>query len=551
MSNKYHSIHSQQGNAMLAVLMVFLVLSVLGAAVLSMAGLEAKMAINDTRTEQARQAADAGVQVARDIVMNNLIAGLSIPAIPQIHLSPVSSATVSVNPPDSNGIVTITSEGKITGANGQILALKTARAEMLVNSLPNYPVITDRLKAMGKYYTDMKWSPGHWAGHLPIHGPEHAGTANPDNQNPQHYTWWTDIGTYLGLPYIQQINLAPYYVPQGKINIIDEDGNSARVAKIDWANNITEYEKNQLFYKVDFNQGILNLLGGLPNIETYLPETILHSEDFLGKYTPVNNPNLPRFGPEELQRYREIALSNPDEWQYIDASDSRILTKVSGTNYKLIVDQVEKANLFIDWDKDIALDNVPDDFRVVIDFTTVTYHTGPDWISWEWLRRTIATLQNTVGTWFNRLSNEYDHIVIASPASLEVGYDSTVFEMANPDMGIFLLSMHDVDLTVDPKYFNGISRIMPEGEVVNREVSLYSLAGDNINITSTPKDITYKGVIHAGKGITMKIDYYDDVKITSMNKIVNIVQQPSIINQFPEPWAYIGVGPIVSYQYIN
>jgi hypothetical protein len=123
--------------------------------------------------------------------------------------------------------------------------------------------------------------------------------------------------------------------------------------------------------------------------------------------------------------------------------------------------------------------------------------------------------------------------------------------MANPDMGIFLLSMHDVDLTVDPKYFNGISRFMPEGEVVNREVSLYSLAGDNINITSTPRDITYKGVMHAGKSITMKIDYYDDVKITSMNKIVNIVQQPSIINQFHEPWAYIGVGPIVSYQYIN
>lgn len=509
MRNKYHSIHSQQGSAMIAVLMVFLVLSVLGAAILSMAGLEAKMAINDTRTEQARQAADAGVQVARDIVMNNLIAGLSIPAIPPIHLSPVSSATVSVNPPDSNGIVTITSEGKITGANGQVLARKTARAEMLVNSLPNYPVITDRLKAMGKYYMDMDWD----------------------------WTW--------------PINLAPYYVPQGKVNVVDEDGHPARVAKNDWDNDITETEKDQLFYKVDFNQAILKLLGGLPNINIYWPEEILHSEDFLGKYIPASNPNLPRFGPEELQRYREMALSNPDEWQYIDASDSRLLTKVSGTTYKLIVDKVEKANLFIDWDKDIALDHVPDDFRVVIDFTTVTYHTGPDWISWEWLRRTIATLQNTVGTWFNRLSNEYDHIVIASPASLEVGYDSTVFEMANPDVGIFLLSMHDVDLTVDPKYFTGISRIMPEGEVVNREVRLYSLAGDNINITSTPKDITYKGVMHAGKSITMKIDYYDDVKITSMNKIVNIVQQPSIINQFPEPWAYIGVGPIVSYQYID
>ena len=499
MSNKYHSIHSQQGNAMLAVLMVFLVLSVLGAAVLSMAGLEAKMAINDTRTEQARQAADAGVQVARDIVMNNLIAGLSIPAIPQIRLSPVSSATVSVNPPDSKGIVTITSEGKITGANGQILALKTARAEMLVNSLPNYPVITDRLKAMGKYYMAIDWD----------------------------WTW--------------PINMAPYYVPQGKVNVVDEDGHPARVAKNDWDNDITETEKDQLFYPID------DLLSDLLN----LPEKIFHSEDFLGKYIPVNNPNLPGFGPEELQRYREIALSNPDEWQYIDASDSRILTRVSGTTYKLIVDQVEKANLFIDWDKDIAFDNVPDDFRVIVDFTTITHNTGPDWISWEWLRRTIATLHNTAGTWFNRLSNEYDHIVIASPASLEVGYDSTVFEMANPDMGIFLLSMHDVDLTVDPKYFNGISRFMPEGEVVNREVSLYSLAGDNINITSTPRDITYKGVMHAGKSITMKIDYYDDVKITSMNKIVNIVQQPSIINQFHEPWAYIGVGPIVSYQYIN
>lgn len=564
------SIDSQKGSAILVSLMVLLAVTLLGIAVIGIAGMETKMAVNDIRTEEARQAADAGIQVARDMVMNHMIAGIDIPAIPQISLSPNTSSTVSVSLPDSKGIVTITSQGKITDTNGNILARKTARAEVFVSGLPNQPIRTNKLKAMGKYYTAMDWNAAKsekrlkadlpWPSQYPLYGPAHNGSSDADGLNPHNYSYWIDYdylcqpGTGLKIAHWlpeTYLNLAPYYLPQGKINIVDEYGQPAPVTINQWADDITTEETNELFYRADLNQGIMDIWGVIPNVTTYEPDKLLRSEDFLGKYLLVSNPQILKFDAEQLQLFREAALSHPDEWQYVDKSDSAVLCSQGAGKYKLVVDQVDKPNIFVDWDRDADLDQAPEDFTVVADFTTISHNNGPEWVSWDWLRHTIADLQNTADTWVNRLSNEYDNLVIVTPANIEVGYDSTLFDMVNSEAAVFLLSTHNVDIRVDPKQFNGLSRIMPEDEMGNREMRLFSLAGENIKITSTPQNITYKGVINAGNTLTIAIDYYDDMKITSMNKTIDIVQQPSIISQFPEPWAYIGVGPIVSYKYLD
>ena len=75
---------SQQGSAIIVSLLVFMVLILLGTTILSVAAMESKVALADNQTELARQGADAGVEVARNVAMNYIGAGESIPDIADI-----------------------------------------------------------------------------------------------------------------------------------------------------------------------------------------------------------------------------------------------------------------------------------------------------------------------------------------------------------------------------------------------------------------------------------------------------------------------------------
>jgi hypothetical protein len=68
--------------------------------------------------------------------------------------------------------------------------------------------------------------------------------------------------------------------------------------------------------------------------------------------------------------------------------------------------------------------------------------------------------------------------------------------------------------------------------------------------------MTFRGVLSAGNNLTIKMDYFAEhqmggIPSREIEKQVNIIQDEAITTEFPEPWAYIGIGPIVSYKYID
>lgn len=77
--NKY----CQQGSIILIVLMFFLMISIMGAAILEMCITEAKIADNVFHAEQASLAVEAGIEYARVLSYNTLVANSGIEQIPR------------------------------------------------------------------------------------------------------------------------------------------------------------------------------------------------------------------------------------------------------------------------------------------------------------------------------------------------------------------------------------------------------------------------------------------------------------------------------------
>jgi Tfp pilus assembly protein PilX len=81
------TIQTQSGSVMLFAVMVFLIVSIIGTAMMGIARLESRIAINDARDEEARQAADAGIAIGSNILLNCLLAGHTLPSITQVELA--------------------------------------------------------------------------------------------------------------------------------------------------------------------------------------------------------------------------------------------------------------------------------------------------------------------------------------------------------------------------------------------------------------------------------------------------------------------------------
>lgn len=648
-------IHSQQGGAMLAALMVFLVLSVLGAAIISVAGMESKMALNDARAEQARQAADSGVQIARDVLMNYLGAGKSIPAIADIGLNEICLGGNSYAEIKSialtNGMATIESEGKVK-SGGKVVASKTAQASIFISGLPDYPLRSNRIRVLGKYIPTISNSESEFTFDItnwkfakqqnwpnpsaaidtllsldlltnpfitkyPLNGlaySELTDTNHPhwvpgNSNNLKPNTWWVNyeynkvLGTKVSHDLHDSVlTVAPYYYPKGQLDVFQKkDGHieEAEIAIHDgWWDEIDD--ENMTAKEIsDLNDKVFSLKEGKfvkteiarpkpgENAALYAlwpklknendaniiePPAIPHSKDFIKSGKDINDVVPPQFAEEQLNIYKTLALAGAPGWQYIDGSPLlRPFTKEGKQYYKLIVDDpgLTANKIFI---------NLPPSETVVIDFTTVTHNVDPIF-SWDLanVSSIINKVKNDLGTFFNRYQNNLASITVVSPASLEVGYDSFMFQgapgAADEKPHIFLLSGSNIDLYIDPSMFNGIARFWDNAGAL-RNLRTFILAGEDVRITSTPEEVTFEGIISAGQDLTFMMDYFyipteDILKKLFTNpvliadlvpyllsngeieKTINVIKDESIIDEFPEPWAYIGVAPIVSYKYIK
>ncbi len=622
-------IADNQGSSMLVALMVLFILSIMATMVITAASMENRISLHDSRAEQARQAADAGVTVARDVIMNYIMAGNSPTDIVKSTLTltledGVKAEIIDISAIDAaTGVITIKSKGTVV-KSGKILATKIAEAGLRVNGLPNTPIRTDTLKVMGKYFASVSpkqadtlvgdllniqdWDVKTY-NVVPIGlkaaetGQAYGTAALKDNKHTLFTaanstytnTWWVDyqFKSILGIEYHDidnsTLHIAPYWKPKGILDVIKSDGDNdmsnnpaAEIAVRNWDNNVDEMAGffDYSLPKPKFHVTLPALTSGWnyplwalktqeearanPNEHIYYPSEALKSKDFLGKHIEVSNLPAPLFTNRHLQQYGDLAQSDTANWQYITSStpgynvpyllkqESKTLPNgTTKTWYRLVVDDpaLTKTKFFID---------IPATETALLDFTTVASYTGT-YIGWPAFDNFVNTVLNSAGTFFNRFKNELVSVIAVSPATLEVGYDSLLFEGANPATGkkpyIFLLSGQDVNLNIEPSVFGNATRILPNSDRA-RQIRTYVLAGRNVNIVSTPEKMTFQGVIAAGGTMKIRTGYFSvqeaegTLPIRELEKRITIIKDETIINDFPEPWSYIGVGPIVSYKYL-
>ncbi|MDD3889522.1 MAG: pilus assembly PilX N-terminal domain-containing protein [Syntrophomonadaceae bacterium] len=599
-------VRPQAGNTTVMALMLFLILSIMTTMLISIASIEKMITANDAHTEQARQAADAGIQIARNIIMNYLVVGEALPLIPQINLGEGVSASVNIDTTriDTDAIITIIATGVVKSTEGKVLADKTAETRMLVNGLPVYPLRCKWLKVMGKYFATIANKPAYLEGTLatelvnvqdwdtrgwdmfgyPVHGPPYGDQGfsyvshpnfvafNPNNPDPtRNYTWWVEYEyTYSqtgekvdnDIPN-SRLYVAPIWKPTGIVNICEDDNDADSfnnppakvVAASGWDNDLTEVSHifdGKLTNPEPADYPLICLKENLDSARIYWPETEFSCEDFVGKLTGINSGATISLKEEQLDKFRQLAMNTRD-WQYIN-QDSHLLELADKPGYyNLLVDdpELKKSKIFIDINKDST---------VILDFTTVAHYTQPIF-SWapESLSGVINHIQNQPGTFFNRFSHELDNIIVISPASLDVGLDSFMFAGVDDfralKPAIFLISEQNISLTIEPAAFNGINRIWANAGA-DREMQAFLMAGKDIYITSTPQVMTIKGILSAGEGITLLIDYFTEHEEglepnREIEKNINIIKDTGIANKFPGPWAYLGLGPLVSYKYID
>jgi hypothetical protein len=318
-------------------------------------------------------------------------------------------------------------------------------------------------------------------------------------------------------------------------------------------------ELEDLFYKVDMEEQVLSGVSDLLGAEYHRPARNLNSYDFIGDVNEIIlTTKYPVFGAIELQRYRELAQKsaiNPNgKWAYLTA-DNPVLS-----DGRLILDEViNSANPNYIGRPCIFIDLDPND-TLLLDFRTYNSSniTIPDgtFVNWSVLEPLFNDINNRFITFVHLVSNDLNGITIVTPASIDAGYDSMLFKPITADekeTALALFSGRDITFRVDPKLYNNSLRVFPDinQDYPQRKIRTYLLAGKNVNISSTTRELTIEGVISSTEKVTVKIDYFDLGKVTEMHKLVHIINDPSVIKEFPEPWAYMGIGKIISYKYTD
>lgn len=151
----------QRGSVLVLTLMVLLSLTIIGTLVLSLALLESRMTIYDNRTQQAQQAADAGLEAVRAKLIAEMVAGQTPnQALQNLHpgwndqqpweVKLTDNLEARVNEPNisrinNREIIRVTSQGSYLNAR------KTLQADMLYTSTTAYGLCSKDLSISGHY----------------------------------------------------------------------------------------------------------------------------------------------------------------------------------------------------------------------------------------------------------------------------------------------------------------------------------------------------------------------------------------------------------------
>lgn len=571
---------SEQGSAMLLALMVFLVLTVIGTSIMTVAAMEHRIACFDTSMQLAQQAADSGIELARDTILQGFIDNKSLAEI-ETEVKGLSStlpngANVYIidpdNPVDGVDFTNFNTEGEIklsaTGKYGK--SKRTVSVILSFTTMPNKAIHTDQLKVLGKYYLESDKVPVEWAylGYEEGYYPNADGYAAPDpdsgpSTEPKGRSiiksktdpatglpafWWAEdsetkqvyFGT-TGWPHYTpiyktwyHIHYAPYYLAQGKLDVVqsdawfnhwDDTASFNDVFNKDAAGNNKIWTKNDMFYDTCssemedslkfFSMGNCTAEPVQPGDVTFQSSHFTNNLQSLGQLGTLQAP--PKVSKSDIDRFRKLS-QNESDWQYINGGSS---------NYTLYGLDVEEPYVFVDLPEGSML--------------TISYGAPPGKTLFEAFFNFFIKIikYGFTGT---------PSIMVATPADINITFDSSFDQTSNKNSNLFLISPGDINIR-----FNQINTV---------KWNIYALAGNDINILGRQKSIVntgnlcvIKGSLNASNNVNVALDYFtfdagilENKQLVRNDVVIKVERKSDIIDSFPYRWNLLGAGRITQYE---
>lgn len=134
----YSVFESEKGSLMLLCLMLFFTISLIGTNLMAIATLNYYISANDEAAEKARQTADAGIYIGRNIMLNDGMNGENAYHLKDIEVGREAVVSIEMqyvnndeNVPFDGELILITSAGTVFRPDGTIAAKSAAKAWLL------------------------------------------------------------------------------------------------------------------------------------------------------------------------------------------------------------------------------------------------------------------------------------------------------------------------------------------------------------------------------------------------------------------------------------
>lgn len=570
---------NQEGSLMLTTLLVFMVVMLMGVAILRVSSIEGRLANFAIINELARQAADSGVAIARDIIINYRQAGEQIANIGEIELN--NGCLVNIEYDSSqieNGIITVTSRGYVKDGQGKTQASKTAVADILVNSVPCYPVRASSLKAASLYYAALSAQVVNSFGEqdwgvvaaeprlsgdpplpalYPLQGSTYDCLEPVHLENHPYFTvgnqvwvdwpeppssWWIDyryssIGSVSfgsggindqTLDYhdrqLSRIKLAPFYAPWGYIQVIDQVENPAELVLADGFRNDLDVGESAAIFIDDLSSPIW---GG------YLSEAWHQSQ--LVQELLLNDCHF--YYPEQALQSQDFIKSalylNDMDAVKLNNRIFKRFEQLTHTNRQWGYIAEDSGILTRDNNKYLVameLLDKPFNYFGLSQAETLVFDFG------SWLGG------GSPGSLASLIEQGQENLVIIAESDLEIIMDSVDFDAINPNLRLYLISAGSIKLTMCD------NADLPQAR---RKLQAFMSANEDIIIDSQVKYWLFQGFINAGDELYLKLAAGRDFIRSEPEPYLIIQSNSELIDQFPQSWDFIGVGTIVGYYYLN
>ncbi len=481
---------NEKAHIILMALVIMLVLSIIGATLIFTSGLESKMSSSDKRIKQAILAADSGLELAREMIIEKLSN--------QIPINTLKNDMLNCEFVMGNGLRAIISdidisefynEGKIkiTSEGSYLETTKSITATLQFNNLPASPIKANKLKIAGRYneYIDQVNT-----------------FFDKDEDNPG----WV---------------IKTYNKPWGRVVV---NGGIE-------CNSIVNAENNSAYFNTKLAQDMIDIMwpkSPLVSPNPDRPPHILNSEDFF----TANQQNYGiafEFTKKEVEAFYKLAVNDKENWTIWEPGTFDFADISKPFNYiKSSLDDSKGESLATD--KVEVL--VKSDFGIIIGdyFKLVFKMDKPQLPAWGGEGKIILIASN----------DNIEFALDASAASADYGIDLS-------DVTFYLLTSNNIRL------INNYTLAGKQVFNRRYRYNVYALAGGDIDLNSSIEDVNISGALHARQNLTIDISDTandpDNLHNHANQALVSINGQnnKSIIDNFPLHWSLLGEGKIVEY----